>query len=127
MIGLNATLKQLINTTEKNTGVICSFESIEEIENLDMEIKTNIYRIFQECINNTLKHANATALRIDIEREASKYVFSYRDNGVGMSKSDMLGMGLLNMKERAKIIKSNLTIESNVDQKGTLIKFDCVI
>jgi signal transduction histidine kinase len=109
MIGLNATLKQLINTTEKNTGVICSFESIEEIEILDMEIKTNIYRIFQECINNTLKHANATALRID------------------MSKSDMTGMGLLNMKERAKIIKGNLTIESNIDQKGTLIKFDCVI
>jgi signal transduction histidine kinase len=127
MIGLNATLKQLINTTEKNTGVICSFESIEEIEILDMEIKTNIYRIFQECINNTLKHANATALRIDIVQEANKFIFSYRDNGVGMSKSDMTGMGLLNMKERAKIIKGNLTIESNIDQKGTLIKFDCVI
>lgn len=53
------------------------------------ELQRNIYRIVQELISNTIKHAHATEVEIQIMNQAKSFVLLYEDNGIGMSKSEM--------------------------------------
>jgi signal transduction histidine kinase len=84
--------------------------------------KIVIYRIFQEIINNALKHAKATEIKIEIT--ASDYFnMIIQDNGVGFDHSQpnsKQSLGLVNMKNRAAILEYEVTIESTIG-KGTRI------
>ena len=84
--------------------------------------KIVIYRIFQEIINNTLKHAKATEITIEIT--ASDYFsMTIQDNGMGFDNtqpSNTQSLGLFNMKNRASILDYELTIQSTVGE-GTRI------
>lgn len=81
-----------------------------------------IYRIFQECINNSLKHSKATEINITI-RTKPGFEMIFSDNGIGFdtqSGSGKASMGLMNMKTRANYINYSLDIDSKVGV-GTLI------
>ncbi len=84
--------------------------------------KIVIYRIFQEIINNTLKHAKATEIKISIT--ASVYFsMTIQDNGKGFDStqpSNTQSLGLFNMKNRASILDYELTIHSTPGE-GTRI------
>ncbi|MEY3237518.1 MAG: hypothetical protein RI883_1619, partial [Bacteroidota bacterium] len=56
-LGLERSLVSLIEKTQNNTELICSIEVKCTIGFLSLDEQTQIYRILQECINNTLKHA----------------------------------------------------------------------
>ena len=85
--------------------------------------KIHIYRILQEAVTNSIKHANATRLVIDICYCNDRAVFSISDNGVGIPspyltansqyRSVDFSMGILSMHERARILNSELRIEQN--------------
>jgi signal transduction histidine kinase len=84
--------------------------------------KIVIYRIFQEIINNTLKHAKATEVKISIT--ASDYFsLTIQDNGKGFDStqpSNTQSLGLFNMKNRASILDYELSIQSTPGE-GTRI------
>lgn len=84
--------------------------------------KIVIYRIFQEIINNALKHAKATEIKINIT--ASDYFsMTIQDNGKGFDnaqQSNTQSLGLFNMKNRASILDYDLTIQSTPGE-GTQI------
>ncbi len=84
--------------------------------------KIVIYRIFQEIINNALKHAKATEIKINIT--ASDYFgMTIQDNGKGFDyaqPSNTQSLGLFNMKNRASILDYDLTIQSTQGE-GTRI------
>jgi signal transduction histidine kinase len=85
----------------------------------------NLYRICQEALNNTLKHANATTIDIFIHANESPYFqFFMHDNGVGFD-FDALdtegGYGLKNMKARAQEIGAEFNIFSE-KSKGTRVE-----
>ena len=96
-------------------------ENIDQLLNEDQ--KLNLFRIIQECINNTLKHANATAIRITTEYSSNnKLILKYFDNGVGISqKSIKNGAGIYNINERIKMMNSTWKITS--PSKGVLLIF----
>ncbi len=83
--------------------------------------KIMIFRIFQETINNILKHAKCTQITISI---TEKPVFEIQiiDNGIGFiqnQNNDNQSVGLENMHKRAAMINYNLEIQSKTD-KGTI-------
>lgn len=81
----------------------------------DTNEKIVIYRIFQELINNTFKHAKATEIKIELTTQPY-FSMQISDNGVGFDQSlANPSLGLLNMQKRAAIIDYELTIDS---QKG---------
>jgi PAS domain S-box-containing protein len=86
-------------------------------------IETVIYRILCECINNTIKHANATRINIKVLKFITKTKITYTDNGIGFDMSQMSnqkkGNGLLNMQSRLQSINGSLIIKS---QPGKGIK-----
>ncbi|UPQ79751.1 tetratricopeptide repeat protein [Flavobacterium azooxidireducens] len=81
----------------------------------------NIYRIIQEAVNNAVKYANASQIKILLKQENNKMIFSINDNGIGFSEPEIeLGNGLNNMKKRALELNADLKIISEKD-KGTSI------
>ena len=124
----------------KNFGLISAVKSfidrIKDISDIKIEFTTNIigrfdsiketiiYRILTEAINNTLKHADATQIKIKINNENSKITTFYTDNGIGFDVSRVIdqkkGLGLFNIKNRLKSIGGNIEIISG-ENKGTKI------
>jgi signal transduction histidine kinase len=83
---------------------------------------TELLRIGQEAIANTVRHANASGLDISLHYEGETVALTIEDNGVGFVKSgDLLGFGLRGMRKRAAAISAGLEIESYPGQ-GTRIK-----
>ncbi len=82
-----------------------------------------IYRIFQECINNSLKHSKATEINIAISTKP-EFELVFSDNGVGFDtqkNTSEASMGLSNMKTRSQHINYGLTIDSKQGAGTTII------
>jgi two-component system NarL family sensor kinase len=110
-MGLERSIVSLLEKTQTNTGIICSITTKNDIEGIETDSKTQVYRIIQECINNTLKHADATALKVSIVKNPESLTITYQDNGKGISDSNSIqGIGMLTMKERAAAIKGKIQI-----------------
>lgn len=78
---------------------------------LDKEINT--YRIVQEIVHNTVKHAKASLLIIRISQENELFTLSTTDNGTGFDyfarSKDNTGLGLRNLQSRAEIMGGEIT------------------
>ena len=86
-------------------------------------LKTVIYRVSQEALNNVAKHSKADLVRLSLRKTDGAIELAIQDNGLGFDLKDLLsvegiktGLGLASMKERAELSGGSFTIESG---KGT--------
>ena len=123
-MGLERSLVSILEKTQSSTGIISSLSLKNNVEILPIEVKTQLYRIIQECINNTIKHADATALKVSISIVNDQLKMTYRDNGKGISdeKRKMSGIGMMTMLERAKTINAKINIP--LSEKGFKLTLD---
>lgn len=93
------------------------------IPELPKEKAINIYRIVQEITHNTIKHAKATFLTLDLAIKDQKIILVSEDNGTGFnygeSNKNSTGLGLRNLVSRTEIMGGDLYIESQKG-KGTI-------
>ena len=90
-----------------------------------------IYRMFQEMMNNILKHSKATQVNIAVNYSIdNKFVLKVEDNGVGFDlekkrtqASSSSGIGLKSMTNRASLIGAQIIVQSQPG-KGTTIKVE---
>jgi signal transduction histidine kinase len=123
-IGLVRSIARLMENIQSSTKIECSFDVDDKVENLPLQTKTHIYRILQECTNNTIKHANATALKTSVMEKNNEFVLIYQDNGIGITSKQKNGLGLLSIRERAKIINGNVNFEDKINKSFKLtLKF----
>ena len=114
-IGLVRSVASLTENIQNSTKIECSFTLPKEVDNLSIIIKTHLFRIIQECTNNTIKHAQASALKILIELKKENFVLTYIDNGKGIHKQKHnIGLGLNSIRERVKILNGSLQIEDKL-------------
>ncbi len=96
---------------------ICRFTEI---------IETIVYRLLCECINNTIKHAKASKIDIQLDCKINLLEIYYADNGIGFDLEQVLnshkGIGLLNMQSRIKALGGTMIIESKPNL-GVTINF----
>ncbi len=85
----------------------------------------NIFRICQEAVNNILKHANASLLKLIIYSGENSFHICIEDNGVGFNSSEIPGehYGLKNMQYRAAEANAKLSVKTEI-KKGTKIEID---
>lgn len=82
----------------------------------------NVYRIIQESINNAIKYASPSFVKIQVTQDDQSYQVTIHDNGVGFdTHSISLGNGINNMKKRTSNIEGKIEISSEL-QQGTTIK-----
>lgn len=125
-IGLTRSIARLMEKVQNSSQIECSFDVCDGIEQLSLDKKTHLYRIIQECVNNTIKHSNASALKISLECEDDNCEFLYRDNGKGINNQDIgKGLGFMSMNERARILGGEMQISDNAGKGVRLsIKFN---
>lgn len=100
--------------------VLTQEESVKKEFNANEKIV--IYRIFQEIINNILKHAKAKQISVTIATTPS-FTMTIQDNGKGFDQKvvgNKQSLGLQNMSSRAAIIKYQLTIHSEIGTGTTI-------
>lgn len=114
-IGLTRSVARLMDGVQQSSQIVCSFEIDPDTDKLPVNMLTHIYRIIQECVNNTMKHADASALKVTIYKTDDKFQMIYQDNGKGILKNEIKnsGVGLMSLKERTRILKGELTIGDN--------------
>jgi signal transduction histidine kinase/Flp pilus assembly protein TadD len=96
-------------------------DSVNQIKSLSSVEGMNIHRIIQEAIHNSLKHATASEIKVEIEILNNQLKVSISDNGKGFEMNAVeKGNGLINMKKRAKTIGGELAVISD-PKKGTQI------
>ncbi len=113
-----------------NGTTLFAFESAPEIDwdSISGLIKITIYRIVQEALFNVTKYADATECNVTLSQpEPTSLLLTISDNGKGFdSTSSTTGIGLANMKERARLVKADFRIESVIGQ-GTTIECKFVV
>lgn len=106
---------------KKSLQVHLYTENMEERMGSNME--TILYRIIQECVNNVIKHADATKLDISIIKDEKLLTVTIEDNGKGfdpMNKDRFQGIGLKNIHTRVEYLKGTIDIDS-APGRGTVI------
>lgn len=100
-----------IQLIEKETPLLTSDQS------------SQLYRILQEIILNTVKHANASELNIELSKEADQLLIRTADNGVGFNVYEVrskhkMGLGLLGIQSRIEYLNGTMLL-SDETKKGT--------
>ncbi len=124
--GLTSSLENFVTAWGKNYGVKTEFYSPEEFPRFKPEIELNLYRIVQEALNNSLKHASAKCVSVSMVIVDDSIRIAVEDDGRGFDPSDAIhhsfggGLGLSGMYERASLIGGKLEIDS-VPTVGTTV------
>jgi signal transduction histidine kinase len=122
--GLAPAVEQLVAAFRKQTGL-----EVELLvhgfgdERLPGSLETALYRIIQEALTNVLRHAHASRVAVALHHRGDAVVAMVEDNGVGFDPDEAARrgrLGLLGIRERAKMLGGSLTIESKPGQ-GTVM------
>ncbi len=119
--GLKVALEELFDDYMQ-ASKLQILHDIKTLPDLSHMEELHIFRIIQELINNALKHAQATQLKIDLINTSNGFDLSFSDNGKGFdqNKTDLkAGLGLQNLKSRAAILKCDLLIQSSINNGST--------
>lgn len=111
--GLPAALAEYINIIDLDSLQI-DFTFPDTIT-LSEDVSINIYRIVQEVILNTTKHARATHLDIFFKKEPDKIIITMKDNGIGFDPKKIVnkrGLGLKSLHSRAKFMDGKIFLNS---------------
>ena len=123
-LGLSESIEQLLYDLDEETKMFFSVE-IDNINDLFKEEQSlNFYRFIQEAVNNVIKHSNAKTLIVNVVRKKYQVKVLVKDNGLGFEDVQGLknkSLGLKTMVERIRILRGELTIESQLN-KGTKIE-----
>lgn len=87
-----------------------------DIKRFDEHIEITIYRLFTELINNTLKHAKATQVKLKLTENENTIILKYQDNGIGFDPDSFKlapkGMGLENFRSRVQSFNGLFLLKS---------------
>jgi signal transduction histidine kinase len=111
--GVVAALEWLARTFEARTGIACTFNCADEAIALDPDAAIAVFRIGQEALNNSAKHARPAVVSIRLAREDATLVLEVLDDGVGIAPEDLAKrgrFGLRGMRERALALGGEVDI-----------------
>jgi signal transduction histidine kinase len=126
-LGLVPALRSFVKSFSERTGVHITFRSTPEVEQLEIEQKTVLYRIAQESLTNIAKHAQASQGRLTIRKAKGGIRMEITDNGrsfqVGqhIAPTNKKRLGLLGIQERVRLANGTFHVES-APGKGTRIQ-----
>ncbi|HEY0680492.1 MAG TPA: sensor histidine kinase [Chitinophagaceae bacterium] len=122
--GLDTALKDLCNDINQSGALHITYQSIG-MENvvIDQTASITIYRIVQELINNTMKHASATNSIVQLSKTDDKLTITVEDDGKGFDVTCLKmakGIGWTNIMNRIEFLKGKIDINSGAN-KGTSV------
>jgi two-component system, NarL family, sensor kinase len=122
LFGLHSTVENYTTTIHKSTGIEIEYTNTLDAHTLKPVTELALYRILQELLGNTLKHAKATKISIHFTVEQEQLMVTYKDNGVGFAYSlnDVRsGMGMKNLEARMLVMHGKINFTSAPQQGFT--------
>jgi signal transduction histidine kinase len=120
-MGLVRAIELEIERIERLKIFNTSFEVRGKERNIKPSDEIIIFRIFQEFLSNSIKHATATMINVCLDFKEDSVLLNIRDNGKGFDttmKSE--SSGLYNMKSRAKLVGADIYLLSTIGKETTL-------
>jgi signal transduction histidine kinase len=128
-LGLIATLRHEAHEFEKRAAIPVQLQVPGQPVQLNNEITTATYRIFQEVLTNVARHAKATAVEASLTITNSTLRLQVTDNGIGVRREELArtqSLGLLGMTERAAMLGGNIQI-NGTPGRGTTVQLEIPI
>jgi PAS domain S-box-containing protein len=122
-LGLSSALRVMAAELSLRSDVDIQVDLAAGTPSFSEQTERALYRISQEALTNATNHANATMIKISLAFDHAQLKLQVADNGQGLpatSSSPRTGLGLIGMRERAKLINADFLLESAPDQ-GTCI------
>jgi len=123
--GLLVAVREFADYIMKTNTLQIDVRATEDLQ-LSEQKAVNLYRIIQEVIHNTVKHAQANQLAIDLNIEKNKLVLKAQDNGVGFNPETLdknTGLGLRSLLSRTEIMNGTMYLDSKKGS-GTAITIE---
>jgi PAS domain S-box-containing protein len=128
-LGILATINWFCREFQKvYTGIRIEMEIDVQENIIPSSLKTVIYRILQEALNNVAKHSRADLVQLSLLEKNNRIIMSIKDNGVGFDVSKTIslkpsrrGFGLTSMRERAGLSGADFDVFSGAGQ-GTTVR-----
>jgi two-component system, NarL family, sensor kinase len=113
-------IQEEVQRINKSGMAAVHFQVGEVPDALPGEKKLMLFRVVQECLQNTVKHASATNIYINLDTVDYKVDIQLRDNGVGFNVDEALkrhnGLGLANMQRRVQLMGGSFAVNSAAGQ-----------
>jgi PAS domain S-box-containing protein len=113
--GLLAALEWQADEFTKSAGIPVYFQYESDEKPMDNQKATAIFRIFQECLTNIMRHSKCTHVNVGVNFSAREVKLIIEDNGVGFELDELKNtksLGILGMQERAGNFGGELNIQS---------------
>jgi two-component system CheB/CheR fusion protein len=112
-LGLAVALQGVTEEFGQREGMIADFFSRDIPDSIPLDIATGLYRIAQEALRNIGKHAGKTHVKVNLLGMPEGIELQVMDSGAGFDiTQNHRGLGLISMKERARLIGATVNIES---------------
>ncbi len=121
--GIVAAIEVEASEFEQRTSITCLLDTVDEGVAVPPNIAITLFRIFQEALNNIMKHAQATKVRVMIHNRIHSVELTVSDNGCGLSEPDRLkprSFGLRGIQERVARFGGEVRISGKPGQGTTI-------
>ncbi|MCF8304074.1 MAG: HAMP domain-containing protein [Bacteroidales bacterium] len=122
--GIVNAVRSLAEDIEEHSGITVNFVSTNINTPLNRKHKTYLYRIVQEALNNAVKHAKASLIKLELYQTDHCIHITVEDNGCGFDYDESInnsGNGINNMSERCSLIQGQFNIKT-APGKGTIVR-----
>lgn len=116
--GLNAGINELVEDFNKTGKVNIDYNNQADFNHIPIKRHLHIFRILQELINNSIKHGQATEIKIHFLVVNNRMKLLYKDNGSGFDLNDLenqKGLGMKNIESRISLIEAKYNLHSKIN------------
>lgn len=114
--GLGTAIEELSNQFTQSVGPSLHVEIEGERQaHIPALIELNLFRILQELINNTWKHAQASSIHVSLNQTPDKVILQYRDGGQGFdphAPESQKGLGMQSIQSRLQMVEGKMDLQS---------------
>lgn len=120
--GLSSALKQFVNKINALDTLKVDLQVVGLKERLDEKTEMMLYRIVQEIVSNTIRHADATKVSIELIKHDGELILIVEDNGKGFDteNKENQGIGLKNIATRVEYLNGYVNFDSMIG-RGTSV------
>ena len=122
-LGLVAAIEWQANDFQKHTGIVCEVLTDPEEININPEISTAMFRIFQETLTNITNHSSATRVMVNLRQGSDVLELQVHDNGRGITSNEInnpKSFGLIGIRERAQYWQGAVNIQGEAGVGTTI-------
>jgi len=118
-LGLELTLRGFVEGFARRSGISVRMNISGDLDKCGFDVELAVFRILQEALSNVHRHSHSSTAAVLVACDGRTFRLEIADQGKGISAGSVEGVGMASIRERVRLLKGELAIQS--DQAGTTI------